>query len=351
MLAHDNHIKTRPCPDCPICGSAGSPLYHGLTDQVFNVPGAWGMSQCDNPDCGTLWLDPMPEEGELPKLYAGYYTHLPAVQSQLPNRLVRALFSRVHAAYLHVHYGYEPVWPLWGNKFLSLVPQLHPAWRDSLTASVFHLHAQPGGCLLEVGCGSGAALQFMQQKGWRVTGLDFDEGAVKNSRSKGLDVRHGQLSAQGFADESFDSVVMSHVIEHVPSPSELLVECRRILKKGGVLVALTPNARSSVQRHYGRNWRGLETPRHLQIFTRDSLASCASRVGYVQVDAFTTMNGFVYHDLASAELAAGEKHVMGARVSLVRRIRSHMKAFGLGWWRAVTASEDIGVDVVLVCRK
>lgn len=141
---------------------------------------------------------------------------------------------------------------------------------------------------------------------------------------------------------------MSHVIEHVPAPVELLAECHRILKRGGVLVALTPNARSQVHEHYGR---GLEPPRHLQIFTRNSLANIAGRVGYAHVETFTAMNGFVYQDMASAELAAGERHVMGGRVSLVRRILSHVKALGLGWRRVVLPSENAGEELVLVCRK
>jgi len=191
----------------------------------------------------------------------------------------------------------------------------------------------------------------MQQKGWRVTGLDFDEGAVSNARSKGLDVRQGELAAQRFADGSFDAVVMNHVIEHVPAPDELLSECCRILKKGGVLVASTPNARSSIHEHYGQNWRGLETPRHLQIFTRNSLANIAGRVGYAHVETFTNMNGFVYQCLASTELAAGGKHVMGRHVSPVRRILCHVKALSLGWRRVVSPSEDTGEEIVIVCRK
>ncbi len=348
---HNNNIKTRPRPACPACGSPGRPLYRGLTDQVFNAPGAWDMSTCGNPDCATLWLDPTPKESDLPTLYSGYYTHMPTTLSARPDNPLRTLFGRVRAAYLHATYGYMPHRSFWVDKLLGLAPCLHPAWKDSLQASVFYLHAQPGGCLLEVGCGSGAALQSMQQQGWRVTGLDFDDGAVNNARSKGLDVYHGQLSAQGFADESFDAVVMSNVIEHVPAPAELLSECRRILKKGGVLVALTPNARSYLHKHYGRNWRGLETPRHLQIFTRRSLATIAGRAGYSYAETFTTLNGFVYHDLASSELAAGKPHVMGGPVSLVRRTLSHIKALGLGWRRAVFTSGNSGEELVLVCRK
>jgi len=292
----------------------------------------------------------MPVEADLPKLYASYYTHQDAplkTERNLPQRLL----DRIRAANLYARYGYEPHTRSLMDRLLGWIAYNHPVWRGGVDASVFYLHAKPGGRLLEIGCGGGATLQSMQQKGWHVTGLDFDENAVNNARSKGLDVRQGQLSAQGFAEESFDAVAMSHVIEHVPSPVELLAECRRILKKGGVLVALTPNARSSMHIHYEHNWRGLEAPRHLQLFTLNSLSNIAGRVGYAHVETFTSMHGFIYVDIASAELAAGKRHVMGARVPLVRRILSHVKAVGLGWRHVVFASENIGEELVLVCRK
>jgi 2-polyprenyl-3-methyl-5-hydroxy-6-metoxy-1,4-benzoquinol methylase len=314
---------------------------------IFHAPGAWDMRKCTNPNCGTLWLDPMPEEADLPKLYAGYYTH----QTPAPSdSVLRALLGRMRMGYLHAHYGYEFQSFSWVNRLLGLAAHLHPALKDSLQDSVFHLHAKPGGRLLELGCGSGVALQSMQQKGWCVTGLDFDEGAVSNARSKGLDVRQGQLSEQGFADESFDAVVMSHVVEHVPSPVELLAECRRILKKEGVLVALTPNADSPVHKRYGRNWRGLEPPRHLQIFTPKSLASIADSAGFAVVRAFASLNGYAYQDLASAELEASGKHVMSGRVAASRLVLGYLRVLGLGWWRVLSPSRD-GASVVLICRK
>jgi 2-polyprenyl-3-methyl-5-hydroxy-6-metoxy-1,4-benzoquinol methylase len=307
------------------------------------------MSECRNLDCGTLWLDPMPEEADLHKLYANYYTH--KTTSSLPSgKPLRALMGRVRAAYLYTHYGYAPVSSSWVTKLLGLAAYLNPAWKDSLDASVFHLNAKPGGILLEIGCGSGSGIQSMQRIGWSVTGLDFDEGAVSTARNKGLDVRLGQLSAQAFADESFDAIVMSHVIEHVPSPGELLGECRRILKKEGTLVVLTPNADSPLHLRYEQHWRGLEAPRHLQIFTPRSLSTVAKSTGYTVVETFTSMNGFVYQKLASEELAAGEKHSMGGHVAIVRRILCHIKALGLGWGGIFSSGRE-GEEVVLVCRK
>jgi len=346
----NNEIQTRPCPACPVCGSTGSQLYHELTDRLFDVPGTWSICKCDNPVCGTLWLDPMPVEADLPKLYASYFTHQDAplkTERNLPQRLL----DRIRAAYLYARYGYEPHTRSLMDRLLGRIAYIHPVWRGGVDASVFYLHAKPGGRLLEVGCGSGAALQSMQQKGWQVTGLDFDEGAVNNARSKGLDVRHGQLSAQGFSDGGFDVVAMSHVIEHVPSPSELLAECHRILKPGGVLVALTPNADSSLHRCHGRHWLSLDPPRHLQIFTSASLSCLAARAGYARVETFTSMHGFIYVDLASAELAANEKYVIGGPVALPRRILGHIKALGFGWRGLRRGYESDGEEIVLVCRK
>ena len=344
-------IHTRPCPDCPLCGAAGRQLYVGMTDRVFNAPGAWNMRKCPNPDCGSLWLDPMPVEEDLSKLYEGYFTHRSPSGSDLSSSsYFRVLLESVGAAYLHTRYGYKTTSNPLIDKVLSLAVYLHPVWKDSLESGVFHLIANPGGRLLEIGCGSGAALRLMQSKGWHTTGLDFDEGAVMNARSKGLDVRLGELSAQAFADESFDAVVMSHVIEHVPAPGQLLGECLRILKNRGILVALTPNVNSAGHQQYGRYWRAFETPRHLTMFTPKSLANLAVSTGYNAVEVFTTMHGFLCLDPASRQLAAGKKHIMGAPLPKLRRIANHIKAFYSGWLHVLTPGHD-GEEVVLVCRK
>lgn len=322
-------------------------LYSGLTDQVFNAPGSWDIRKCNNLDCGTLWLDPMPADAELLKLYAGYYTHQASHPNSVGNHL-RRLFDLAGHLYLHARFGYAPP-RLWINKLLGLFIYLLPAWKERLAASVFYLSAQPCGSLLEVGCGSGVGLQLMRQKGWRVTGVDFDEGAVENARGNGLDVRLGDLSVQGFAAESFDAVVMRHVIEHVPSPIELFSECRRVLKKGGILVVLTPNADSLGHRRYGRSWRGLEPPRHLRVFTTKSLASMAGLAGYDSAEVFTSMQGATSLWAISAEIAKNGRHDMIKKVGLYQYFVRVIIGISLGWARIFSPGR--GEIAVMVCRK
>jgi 2-polyprenyl-3-methyl-5-hydroxy-6-metoxy-1,4-benzoquinol methylase len=340
-------IRTQPHPHCPVCGSAGKLLYANQTDRIYHVPGLWNVRQCQDSSCGTLWLDPWPIAEDLPKLYAEYYTHrsVPTASSGL-----RALLKQTGVAYLHARYGYPGISPAWKQKLFSLLPHLHPFWKDMLAASVFYLSAHPGGRLLEVGCGSGATLHAMQQRGWQVTGLDFDANAVANARSKGLDVHHGQLADQAFPDNSFDAVVMSHVIEHVPNPRQLLIECRRILKPNGTLVVLTPNAGSALHRRYGKNWRGLEIPRHLQLFTAASVDRMAKNIGFSVVKAFSSMNGYIYQELASQDLAKSIQHIMGGHVPFSRRFASYIKAFCAGWWRTVCNIQN-NEEATLICKK
>lgn len=340
-------IQTHSRPHCPACQSQGDLLYTELTDRLFNVQGSWSMKHCNNIDCGTLWLDPAPSEESLPALYKDYFTHadIPAT----PPNFLRNALARIRAAYLQTHYGYVSGLSAWANPLLGYLAYLHPIWKDALNASVFYLPIKQGGRLLEVGCGNGATLQLMAAKGWQVTGIDFDEAAVKNALSKGLEVHHGSLFAQKFAADSFDAVVMSHLIEHVPAPVELLSECHRILKKDGVLIALTPNADSCLHKSYGVNWRGLEPPRHLQIFTIKSLATIADNAGYSMVRSFSSMHGVVFQDLSSSELAAGKKYIIGHNIALIHYVLSTIKCFSLGWLH--TMSTNQGVEAVLVCKK
>lgn len=265
-------MRTLAQPTCPICRSGGTELYRDLQDHLFGAPGAWSMKRCTSPDCGALWLDPAPVAEDLPRAYRGYYTHAPG---QMPDAGLRKAVRLGFAAHA---LGYAPPAGWRGRLFGPLVA-LSPKRRESTLYKWFYLRAQPGGQVLEVGCGAGEQLETLRDSGWSVTGVDFDPDAVRVARARGLEVLEGDLRDLGLPDRSFDAVVMAHVIEHVPQPVSLLAECGRLLRPGGKLVCITPNAESLGHRMWGRDWRGLEPPRHLAVFTPRALDLAAVRAG------------------------------------------------------------------------
>ncbi len=97
--------------------------------------------------------------------------------------------------------------------------------------------------------------------------MEIDQDAVTIARSLGLEVRCGSLEEQGYPAESFDAVTLCHVVEHLSDPRATIDECFRILKPSGRLVVATPNSDSLSRRLFGKDWRGLEPPRHLMVFS------------------------------------------------------------------------------------
>ena len=63
-------IRVKELPLCILCGSAGGPLYHDLSDRLGSAPGRWAYKRC--PKDGLVWLDPHPNPEEILKLYCGY---------------------------------------------------------------------------------------------------------------------------------------------------------------------------------------------------------------------------------------------------------------------------------------
>src|SRR5689334_15196819 len=71
----NGEIRVRPQPECYVCRTPGQRQYSGLQDRINHAPGVWNISRCPNPDCGLLWLDPMPLEEDIGKAYITYFTH------------------------------------------------------------------------------------------------------------------------------------------------------------------------------------------------------------------------------------------------------------------------------------
>jgi len=113
---------------------------------------------------------------------------------------------------------------------------------------------QPGQRVLDVGCGRGELVIHSALRGARAVGIDYSETAVAIAQgalaSHPADVRQRAAFALmearrlGFPDASFDTALMTDVVEHL-YPQELmnvLRETRRVLKPGGRLVVHTsPN--------------------------------------------------------------------------------------------------------------
>ncbi len=228
---------------------------------------------------------------------------------------------------------------------------MYPGLADHADAIVSHLQASEigqGARVLDVGCGDGNGIAFLNGLGLRASGVEIDPLAVKAARARGLDVIQGDIGSAGIADASFDVVTSSHVLEHVHDPRAFLAECRRVLKPGGVIVTMTPNARSELLDRHGRNWRGLEPPRHLLLFNSDNLAKLASDVGFRDVRVKRTAHLASFMHIASTSIAA-DGRPLGFWVVL--RLWFESKVIESRMTRDVLHGRSEGSELALIARK
>ncbi len=96
--------------------------------------------------------------------------------------------------------------------------------------------------VLDVGTGTGSNLRMLRDLGFtRVTGLDASDEAIRFCAAKGLSVvRKGDICAMPFADESFDVVLATDVIEHVDDDGRAAAEIARVLAPNGRVLVTVP---------------------------------------------------------------------------------------------------------------
>lgn len=236
-----------------------------MADRLYGVPGNWNLRGCNNPDCGLSWLDPFPLEEDIPLIYKDYYTHSAGASAQ---SFLARLRSFCYQGYLAISW------------IPSTLFGLTKARRQIL--NMFLEDLKPGN-VLDVGCGNGDFLRRMHSQGWSGTGIDLDPKAIENAKARfGADLTffHTTLMNGGFPENSFDAVTINHVIEHVPDSVALVKEAWRILKPGGRLVIVTPNLQSFGHARFQDCWWGLDSPRHLQVFSLNALQNCARKAGF-----------------------------------------------------------------------
>jgi SAM-dependent methyltransferase len=229
---------------CVAC-SAGSFLHaFDASDWTAGAPGTFSYRRCGG--CGTVSLDPQPDDATLAIAYGeGYGPHNPrSVVRRLGERLGQGEAKRLVAL------------------------------------------ADASGPLLDVGCGTGTFLQRLRRAGWKgpMRAIEPDPAAAAVARDAlGVPIAVSTLEAAELEPESARTIVIRHVIEHLRDPKAALERARIALQSEGVLYLATPDARALAARVFGRFWRGYDPPRHLFAFTSDGVRHLLARAGFTLV--------------------------------------------------------------------
>lgn len=102
---------------------------------------------------------------------------------------------------------------------------------------------KPGARVADLGCGSGVFTDLLRQRGCDCVGLDLSPKLLELGRRKypGLEFIEGDVEHLPFSPASFDGVLLSGIVHHLPDPSKCAAEVFRILRPGGGFVAFDPN--------------------------------------------------------------------------------------------------------------
>ena len=139
------------------------------------------------------------------------------------------------------------------------------------------------GRFLDIGCATGRLISHLRSEGWEVAGVEICEPAARFAQAeRSLPVFIGQVEDSDFEPESFDIVHFSHVIEHVPDPRVFLGRVYELLRPGGFVVIVTPDAGGFQARFFGRKWRSAIAD-HLNLFSHKSMRRLLARTRFVHI--------------------------------------------------------------------
>ncbi|MDV7340793.1 class I SAM-dependent methyltransferase [Terasakiella sp. A23] len=124
--------------------------------------------------------------------------------------------------------------------------------------------------ILEIGTGAGGIPKiFQDEAGYTALGLDFDDRYIEYGRSQGVDIRKGGIEMIK-EDEKFNLVIVSHVLEHIVTPSKFLQDIKKILKPKGYIYIEIPSLNSVSQGAYNFDFLNYFQNSHVNHYSVDS---------------------------------------------------------------------------------
>jgi ubiquinone/menaquinone biosynthesis C-methylase UbiE len=139
-------------------------------------------------------------------------------------------------------------------------------WSNRFNAMLARRYGRGGARLLEIGSGLGHLVGQLEDT-FETYGIDVNPWAVDQSKEVAKQTCLQVASAQDlpFINDSFNVVIIKHIVEHLPDPRKAIREIGRVTEKGGTLILATPNLDSLLKPWKGERWIGYQDPTHISL--------------------------------------------------------------------------------------
>ncbi len=163
-------------------------------------------------------------------------------------------------------------------------------YTNELDILIRELQPQPNHLYLDIGCGSGNAMNYIiQHTGCDAKGIEQFAHYLELSKCRER-ITIGDGHHLPFADNTFDFVTIIHVIGHVKDPIQVMQEARRVTKPGGKIGIVTPN-KWYIFSLRPLNWLGILKytldPTRLRLYSTSSLQKDLQKSGWNNIHTFT----------------------------------------------------------------
>ncbi len=179
------------------------------------------------------------------------------------------------------------------------------------------------GTLLDIGCGTGAFLYFMKEKGWEIKGIEPDYEARKKAEELYNIIVDEPFSLNDLRPQSFDAITLWHVLEHVHDLHEYVKKLKDLLSNDGKLFIAVPNYQSLDASLYRLQWAAYDVPRHLYHFSPKAVETLMHKNGLKVIRKEPMWFDSFYISLLSSKYKYGKPNYIG---SLINGMRSNVQA-------------------------
>jgi ubiquinone/menaquinone biosynthesis C-methylase UbiE len=156
------------------------------------------------------------------------------------------------------------------RKFLKWIPFMQVGAQHPFLTRYVDMHGLKGKKLLDIACGTGVLTEQFVRMGADVTAIDLTPKAVELTKKRlalyGLtaQVIEGDAQKLPFPDNSFDYVCAWGCLMHMPMTEKAISEIHRVLKPGGIGLAMMYHRNSVHLRYCIQLGRGILRLKYLQ---------------------------------------------------------------------------------------